>query len=200
MAVKKTPIAVAVPKSYAAANALLLEHGELSRKMERAATRLAAATARLTARIEMALTPIKARQSVIEAQLHAYADQERAELTEDNRVKFHDMPAGRIGWRSNPASVKWAKGLNGEHVVANVRALLAKMREEAARASEGDGATEAAIERIGVVGTFIRTKEEPNKDTMLANTELALTVPGVRIGSAGETFYFEPKALKPVEG
>lgn len=199
MAVKKKA-PVAIPKTYEAANALLLEHGQLSRDMERAATRLAQATARLTARIEATLAPIKARQSIIEAQLEAYADQERGELTDKNKVKFHDMPAGRIGWHSNPASVKWAKGLNGDQVVANVKALLVTMREDAARTSEGDGATEAAIERIGVVGTFIRTKEEPNKDAMLANTTLALTVPGVRIGSTGETFYFEPKALKPVEG
>ena len=178
MAVKKKPELI-VPKSYAAADALLREHGEVSRKLDQADTRLAAAVARIKVRIETTVAPLKDRLQTIEGQLEAYADQERAALTEGGRVKFHDMPAGRIGWRDKPPSVKWARGLDAEIIVQHVHVLCRNLE----RARDYKSVHQAE--------TFIRTVTEPNKEAMLALPELALKVEGVRIGSAGEKFYIE---------
>lgn len=39
---------------------------------------------------------------------------------------------------------------------------------------------------------FIRTKEEPNKEAMQAEPEVARQVAGISIGSVGEDFVVEP--------
>lgn len=184
MALKKKKAAVPVPRSYEAADALLREHGEKTRALEKVETRLAEAVARVTTRIHVKAMPLIDRLAEIEAQLEAYADQERARLTDDGKVKFHDMPAGRIGWRANPPSVKWAKGLKADDIVEAIHALCAQLQRR------------KKYRLFHIAETFLRTKVEPNKDTMLASQKLAKLVEGVRIGSSGEAFYIEPNGAK----
>lgn len=197
---KKAAALVSVPRSYKAADALLRRHGEIGIQLVKAEADLAGKIALITARVAAEVAPLMGQLRQIEERLKAYADANRAALTDENKVKFHDMPAGRIGWRSKPTAVTWKKGLKAEDIVENVKVHVAQMRATAQHLSDSDGATEAAIERIGIVGTFIRTKEEPNKEAMLENSELALLIDGVKIGSAGEAFYVEPVGAVLSEG
>ncbi len=144
--------------------------------------RLAGKVAKLTEVIERTAGPLKARIRQIEAELQAYAEANRSKLLEGEE-KHHDMPAGRLGWRSNPASVDWKSKFNAEKIIEGVKALAERLA-----ASDGPEDQDNAV----LVDTFIRLKEEPNKQAMLANPKLAILVPGVKIGSSGETFYVQP--------
>jgi phage host-nuclease inhibitor protein Gam len=163
---KKAPIAV--PQSYASANALLEQLGETDREIVRTDARLAKAVARITARIELTAKPLLERKAMLVAQIAAYAEAHRDELLEGDR-KSHDMPAGRIGWRANPASVEYKRGAKVADIVANI--LAAGLRRK-----------------------FLRMKLEPNKDAMLEeeNREKAAAIPGIKIITDAETFYLEP--------
>jgi len=173
---------IVVPQSYEAADALMRELGKVQRDLGKKELRLAGKVAKLTEVIERTAGPLKVRIKQIEAELQAYAEANRSKLLEGEE-KHHDMPAGRLGWRSNPASVDWKSKFNAEKIVAGIGALFNKL------ASSKDPKDH---EKAAVVGKFIRIKEEPNKQAMLASPELALLVPGVKIGSSGETFYVQP--------
>lgn len=168
MAAKKP--AIAVPASYDAANALLLEYGRTQQQLAREDARLAQAVARLTVRIETRATPLKARLKALEEQIAAYAAAERNALTDEGKVKFHDMPAGRIGWRTNPPSIDLKSGWKIADVVKEVL-------------------------KMGLRRKFLRMKLELNKEAMLEDQDKALTVPGVRVKQA-EAFYLEPVGAK----
>ncbi len=178
---KEVPVIV-VPQSYEAADALMRELGKVQRDLGKKELRLAGKVAKLTEVIERTAGPLKARIRQIEAELQAYAEANRSKLLEGEE-KHHDMPAGRLGWRSNPASVDWKSKFNAEKIIEGVKALAERLA-----ASDGPEDQDNAV----LVDTFIRLKEEPNKQAMLANPKLAILVPGVKIGSSGETFYVQP--------
>jgi phage host-nuclease inhibitor protein Gam len=177
MAVKKkaAPI-VTVPTTYEAANRVLEQYGEGARDLAKAEARLEKAVARLTARIEQTAKPLKERQAMLAAQIAAYAEANRATLLEDGR-KSHDMPAGRIGWRTNPPSVKYGRGIKVEAIIA-------------------------AILSMGLRRKFLRLKLEPNKEAMLEeeNRAKARTIPGVSIITDAETFFIEPVTAQLSKG
>jgi phage host-nuclease inhibitor protein Gam len=53
----------------------------------------------------------------------------------------------------------------------------------------------ARLKSLGLA-RFVRTREEPDKEAMLAEPDVARAVPGVRIASAGEDFVIEPFNLE----
>jgi phage host-nuclease inhibitor protein Gam len=92
----------------------------------------------------------------------------RQELTDNGARKYHDFPAGRVIWRKDPPSVSVPK-----KGIAQI--LLWLHAHKLAR--------------------FIRVKEELDKEAMLAEPDLAATVPEVRIRKGGERFVVEPTHL-----
>ncbi|MDG3580388.1 host-nuclease inhibitor Gam family protein [Rhizobium sp. YJ-22] len=99
--------------------------------------------------------------------LQTYCEANRAALTGENKVKFHDFGTGRINWRARPASVR----IKGVEIVIE------------------------AIKQLGFRKKFIRTKEEINKEAMLADPETARKIEGVTITSDGEDFLIEPSEI-----
>jgi len=99
--------------------------------------------------------------------VQTYCEANRLALTNDGKVKYHDFGNGRINWRSRPPKV-------------SIRGV------------------EAAIEAFRKLGlsAFIRTREELNKDAMLADPDKARLVNGVTISSEGEDFVIEPAELE----
>lgn len=87
----------------------------------------------------------------------------RDSLTNGGRIKTYRFPSGEVAWRLRPPSVS-VRGK--ESIVAACKAL---------------GLTR-----------FIRVTEEPNKEAMLAEPEVAAAIDGVSIGSAGEDFIVKP--------
>jgi phage host-nuclease inhibitor protein Gam len=163
----KTDVAdVPVPQTAAEANAFVLRIGRVQREITRRETimndelaALAAKHARVPARLQEAKERLKKG-------LQIWAAANRKELTSAGKVKFHDFDAGRIQWRTNPASVALKKV---ERVMASLKELK--------------------------LDRFIRIKEEPNKEAMLEEPEVAKTVPGVKI-KQDEKFVIVPNETK----
>lgn len=99
--------------------------------------------------------------------VQAYCEARRLELTQDGKVKYHEFGTGRVNWKLRPPRV-------------TIRAV------------------DAVIEACKKVGfsQFVRTKEEINKDAMLADADKARLIAGVTISSAGEEFVIEPTELE----
>ena len=102
-----------------------------------------------------------------EAGVQAWCEANRLSLTREGKVKFHQFATGSINWKTLPPSVK-------------VRAV------------------ETVLESCRKVGffEFIRTKEEVNKEAMLADPDRARLIVGVTISSEGEQFEIVPAELE----
>lgn len=98
--------------------------------------------------------------------VQTWCEAHRQALTNDSKVKFHDFGTGQIKWRQRPASVS----IRGAEAVIE------------------------ACKKLGLT-LFVRTKEELNKEAMLADPEKARTINGVTIKSAGEDFVIEPTEI-----
>jgi phage host-nuclease inhibitor protein Gam len=98
--------------------------------------------------------------------LQTWCEANRQALTAEGKVKFHDFGTGQVKWRLRPASVS-IRGV--ETVIEACKSLGLKK--------------------------FIRTKEELNKEAMLADQDRARTIAGVTIKSAGEDFVIEPTSI-----
>ena len=94
--------------------------------------------------------------------LRAWCDANRDALTDGGKRKFADLGTGKVEWRNLPPKVT----------------------------SRGADDVLAAIKTLGL--PFVRTKEEIDREAMLRAPEKARLVPGVTIGSEGETFAVEP--------
>ncbi len=94
--------------------------------------------------------------------LRTWCDANREALTDGGKRKFADLGTGRVEWRNLPPKVT----IRGADDVL------------------------AAIKTLGL--PFVRTKEEIDREAMLKAPEKARLVPGVTIGSEGETFAVEP--------
>jgi phage host-nuclease inhibitor protein Gam len=163
---KQTMTAIDVPQSDDAANALLAEYGECVTALANIETGLNDAAAKVKATYEAMAMPHEERMMIIFLQLTSWGAAHRDRLTDLGKSKTVQLKAGAIGWRARPPSVRWAKGLKVEDIVA-------------------------AIKKAGM-RRFLRLKSEPNKERMLEEPESAKLIPGVIIGSAGEDFFVAP--------
>lgn len=98
--------------------------------------------------------------------VQAWCEANRSALTNGGKVKTHEFGTGAVKWRLRPPSV----------TVRGVEAVI------------------EACKRLGF--DFIRTKEEVNKEAMLAEPDKARLIPGVSISSDGEEFVIEPAELR----
>ena len=178
---KRTPPAC-TPRSWEDADNLMAEFGELSSQSVRIQAGCDDAVAKVMATFQAQLAPKQERMAVIVEALQCYATANRKALTDDGKTKTVTMTAGSFGWRCCPPSVVFRKGLKAEDVIANIRALA---KEYAANGTAGK--TFAAV-----ILSFIRLKEEPNKNAMLENSELAEEVDGVKIITDKEEFFVDP--------
>lgn len=87
--------------------------------------------------------PLNERESVLTEGVAAWCQANRAELTEDNKVKFHDFPSGRVNWYLTP----WSVTVRG---VEEVIKFLRKKR----------------------LSKYLRTKVEVDKTALLRDREL----------------------------
>jgi phage host-nuclease inhibitor protein Gam len=94
--------------------------------------------------------------------VHLYCEAHREELTNAGKVKFHAFASGEVKWRTRPPSVA-------------IRA--ADMVIE-------------ALKRLGL-DRFVRTKEEVNKEAILADAEAVEQIKGITI-TQKEDFVVQP--------
>lgn len=118
-------------------------------------------------RFEAATSVLAGELEALETGLQTWCEANRTALTQDNRVKFHDFGTGRVSWRTQPPSVK-------------IRAA--------------DNVIESC-KKVGFT-QFVRTKEEVNKEAMLAEPDKARLIAGVTIITGLEVFEIAPVELE----
>lgn len=153
-----------MPQSDAAASEAVARVGELQRELARREADMNDALAAIKAECEEAAAPLKREVAERTQALKAYCEANRDRLTGSGKVKFYDFPAGKIAWRARPPKVT--------------------LRDK----------VDVILTRIKALGLmqFVRVKHEVDKEAMLAEPDLAATITGVSIGSAGEDFVVEP--------
>ncbi len=152
-----------VPQSRDDAAGHLRSIGDTNREIARIELALNDQIAALKEQAEAEAAPLKERVKALTEGLKIWAEANRDALTNGGKVKFADLGTGKVSWRFRPASVRLTK----------VEAVLETLRK-------------LGLQR------FIRVKEEPNKEAMLADPDTARAVAGVTIGSEGEDFIVEP--------
>lgn len=152
-----------VPQNRDEAAEALRLIGESNRNIARIEADMNDAMARLKEDAEKRAAPLRDVVTARTEGLKVWAEANRDKLTGGNKVKFADLGTGKISWRLRPASV---------------------------RISKADQVIEA-IKKLGFTA-FLRTKDEVNKEAMLADAAKARLISGVSIGSEGEDFIAEP--------
>ena len=145
----------------------VIEHiraiGDLTRQRTRLASTMNDGIAALQEEYAQAAEPINERIEAVQAGVHVWCEANRASITNGNKVKFADFVTGIVKWRAKPPSVGLRK-------------------------------VEAVIEALKKNGLarFIRTKEEINKDAVLAEPKVFAGIAGITINSGEEEFVIEP--------
>lgn len=143
--------------------------GELLRQMNAASLIVEAKKRELDNSLEKNTTPIKEQVLEYARALYAFAEANRKELTKNGIVKTVQLDqAGDIRWYDTPGKVEFR---------AKASAILQSIR------------------RLRLVRKFVRKKPELNKQAMLADPELALTIPGIEILRI-EKFSIRPVGIK----
>ncbi|RFC63625.1 nuclease inhibitor protein [Fulvimarina endophytica] len=155
-----------VPQSRQEAVDMIGRVGELRRAIEAGKAAGDESLKSIAAETEERLEPLRAELAELEQGVQTWSEANRASLTNNGRVKSADLGTGKILWRLRPRKVT-VRGV--ETVLESIKALgLAR---------------------------FVRTKEEINKDAMLADPVAASAIQGVSISSEGEDFAIEPAEL-----
>lgn len=108
--------------------------------------------AKIKLRFEEEARPFNAEIETLSRGVQAWCEAHRHELTRDGKVKFHNFAAGEIKWRMRPPRV-------------SIRAVENVLE---------------TLKRLGLT-RFIRVKEEPNKDAMLAEPDAVTGLAGIKL-------------------
>lgn len=152
-----------VPQSRDEASYWVYTIGEANRQIARIEADMNDRIAALKADAEKQAQPLKDQVVAGTEGLKVWAEANRDALTGGGKSKTADLGTGKISWRLRPASVR----------ITGVDRVI------------------EAIKKLGF-SAFLRTKEEVNKEAMLADPERARMIAGISIGSEGEDFIVEP--------
>jgi phage host-nuclease inhibitor protein Gam len=156
-----------VPQDDSEAREAIRELGDANRDMVRIEADLNDKIALLQQEAGALVEPIKDRIMALHEGLRVFAEANRTRLTGGGKVKSYSFSTGTISWRTRPAKVS-IRGI--QDVIDAIKAA-----------------------KLGK--TFLRIKEEVNKEAMLSTPQsrsLANGLKGVTIGSDGEDFTVEP--------
>ena len=160
---KSKALAVQAPQSRDE----VVEHiriiGDLTRQRTRLAATMNDGIAELQEQYAQQADPINERIEALQAGVQVWCEANRATITNGNKVKFADFVTGTVKWRSKPPSVGLRK------IEAVIEALKSNR-----------------------LSRFIRTKEEVNKDAILADPKAVAGIAGITINSGDEEFVIEP--------
>ena len=152
-----------VPRNMNEANDFIYRIGAAQRERDRIQAEMNDRLAEIKVEFEEKALPLKTAIEDRTKGVLTFCEANRDDLTRSGKVKFHKFPAGEINWRRRPPKV-------------SVRGMA------------------VVIERLKSLGLkrFIRTKEEVNKEAMLAEPDVAASVDGITVGSEGEDFVITP--------
>ncbi|WP_439596488.1 host-nuclease inhibitor Gam family protein [Falsiroseomonas sp.] len=166
--VKRQAEVVRAPADRAEASAMLAMIGAAQRDL--AVIKAAQEETISAAKLRAELESLPLQKSILDLTrgLQLWAEANRQALTDGGKTKTVPLATGTLSWRHRPASVRLT----------------------------GPDAVLAEVERLKLE-QFLRRKVELNREAMLEKPELARTVPGVTIGSAGEDFIVAPSDDAP---
>jgi len=163
---------IVVPQTREEAATALARLGVVTRRMTRAQADLNDKVTKLKEAAEAAAIPLQEEASRLTEGLKIWAEANRTALTGGDRTKTVNLGTGEVKWRIQPPRVT----LRG-----SVEVII------------------DACRTLGL-GRFVRVKEEVNREAMLADAEIARTIPGVSIGTEGEAFVAEPFEVELAAG
>lgn len=158
----KTAAQTAVPQNKDEAADAIYRIGEAQRELKRIELLINDVVATLTAEKQPMIDAIKARIQNLSEGVQTWCEAHRAEITDGNKVKFANLITGEVNWRQRPPSVK-----------TRASAVLFEK-----------------LKRLGF-GHLIRTKEELDKEALLAKPEIARDA-GIEITTGVEDFVITP--------
>lgn len=153
----KAPAQEHVPADRDACAAQITAIGNLQRESERLQAEMNDQVAKITDHFAPLLADLAERVKALQAGVQTWCEANRAALTADGRVKFHDFLTGQVNWRTGLDSVSVT---NAEAVLLTLKAL--KLPE------------------------FIRVKEEVNKDAVLANFSAAAKITADQVNAEAD--------------
>lgn len=137
--------------------------GKLSRDIDVLTARMNDEIAVITEKYQPEIDRIRNDLFPLQAGIQTWCEAHRAELTQAGKIKTANLITGQVSWRIRPPSVS----------IRGTGAVLELLKSK-------------GLER------FVRTKEEPNKEAMLADPDAVRTIPGISIVSGVEDFVIEP--------
>lgn len=166
MATKKLKTKALVVQAPQSSNEVV-EHiriiGDLTRDRTRLAATMNDGIAELQETYAQQAEPINERIEALQAGVHVWCEANRATITNNNKVKFADFTTGIVKWRTKPPSVR----------ITKMEAVIDALKRNA-------------------LTRFVRTKEEVNKDAILAEPKAVTGIAGITINSGDEEFVIEP--------
>jgi phage host-nuclease inhibitor protein Gam len=144
----KAPAGVRIPQSRDEAAKMIHEIGMAQREIARRTADMNDELADITAKHQPILDGLAAKVKLLAGGVQAWCESNRDEITNDRKVKFANLLTGMVTWRQRPPSVK----------VTGVDAVLKTLKA-------------LNLQR------FIRTKEEIDKDAILAAYNAAKSAP-----------------------
>lgn len=152
----KAPSQAHVPADRDACAAQIRRIGDLQRQLTRMQADMNDQVAAITDRFAPLLAEAGELIKGLSAGVQTWCEANRDDLTSGGKVKFHDFTTGQVTWRAAPPSVR----------ITNAEAVIKTLR------------------MIGLA-EFIRTKEEIDKEAILANYSAAPKITPAQI--TGET-------------
>ncbi len=159
----KSAAAVYVPQSREQVISDIKNIGDLQRELARLETAMNDEIGQITERYSEPAEDLKKRLAVLQGGVQSWCEANRAELTDNHKVKFANLITGEVQWRIRPPSV----------TVRGADAVLELLRSK------------------GLI-RFIRTKEEVNKEAILNEPEAVQGLPGLTLNTGIEDFAIVP--------
>lgn len=159
----KTKAQAYAPQTQTDCAADIKKLGDLQRQFTRLQADMNDEIAAITKRYQPRLEDLMGRIETLQKGVQTYCEAHRAELTNDNKVKFANFVTGEVNWRQRPPSI----GIRGAEAVLETLARMGLTR-------------------------FIRTKQEPNKEAMLNEPDAVRGIAGISVVTGVEDFVITP--------
>lgn len=161
----KSKTLAAVPQSKNDCAESVRVMGDVQREFERTRAAMNDAIAAITQEHQPLLAALQERIAALQAGVQAWCEAHRVELCgeADKLGKTANLVTGEVSWRQRPPSV---------------------------RITGADNVCDTLL-RMGL-GRFVRVKNEPNKEQMLAEPDAVRGIAGITIASGQEDFIVTP--------
>ena len=159
----KTKAQLDVPQTRDAVASAIHEIGVAQRDIQRIKLDIEDVTANLTKEHQPTIDALNERIANLSTGVQSWCEANRDALTSDGKVKYANLITGEVKWRQNPPSVRVSKA---EQVLEMLKKLS--------------------------LTRFIRTKEEINKDAIIAEPDAIKGISGLSLSIGTETFEIVP--------